>query len=156
MKKMYIIGIILAIVIIAIIGFFAFSNNNAPKGDLKIIDASALTEKGTLKLNGETKDENSGIFSSTASDENAVLVNKTSILKLTKSFINKTGNTATSGDDADFYGVNSAVLVKDASKLTIEIHQGEMVEAHLKNHLKNSKRLTSQTMIQLPISKMLR
>ncbi|WP_296795227.1 hypothetical protein [uncultured Methanobrevibacter sp.] len=120
MKKMYIIGIILAIVIIATIGFSAFTNNHAPKGDLKIIDASALTEKGTLKLNGETKDENSGIFSSTASDENAVLVNKTSILKLTKSFINKTGNTATSGDDADFYGVNSAVLVKDASKLTIE------------------------------------
>ena len=120
MKKSYIIGIILAIVIIAVIGIFAFSNNQAPKGDLKIIDASALCEKGILKMNGETKDESGGIFSSTASDENTVLVNKTSILKLTKSFINKTGDTATSGDDADFYGVNSAVLVKDASQLTIE------------------------------------
>ena len=78
MKKSYLIGIILAIVIIAVIGIFAFSNNQAPKGDLRIIDASALSEKGILKMNGETKDESGGIFSSTASDENTVLVNKPS------------------------------------------------------------------------------
>ena len=68
----------------------------------------------------ESKNENGGIFSSTKSDENSVFLNKSSIMKITKSFINKTGDTATSGDGADFYGVNSAVLVKDKSQLTIE------------------------------------
>lgn len=40
-------------------------------------------------------------------------------LKLADSIINKTGDTATSGDDADFYGVNSAVLVNTNGTLDI-------------------------------------
>ncbi|WP_407414813.1 hypothetical protein [Methanobrevibacter sp.] len=120
MKKIYIFAIIIAIIIIAAIGFFAFSGQGSLRSDAKIVDVSALTEKGVLSLNGQSKDESNGIFTSSKSDENSVLVNKSSILKLTNSFINKTGNTASSGDAADFYGINSAVLVKDASQLTIE------------------------------------
>lgn len=120
MKKIYIIAAIVAIIIIAVIGFFAFSGQKPLSSNAKIVDVSALTEKGVLSLDGQSKDESKGIFTSSKSDENSILVNKSSILKLTNSFINKTGDTASSGDSADFYGINSAVLVKDASQLTIE------------------------------------
>ena len=120
MKRTYILLIMLAIIIIAAIGLIAFTSKAPMDSNAKIVDASALTEKGVLKLDGQTKEESNGIFTSKSSDENSVLVNNSSILKLTKSIINKTGDTATSGDAADFYGVNSAILVKDASQLTIE------------------------------------
>lgn len=120
MKKINIFGIALLICIIAIVGFYAFTTHNTIGTDGKIVDVNALDEKGILTLNNQSKDENNGIFTSTKSDENSIFLNKSSILKLTKSIINKTGDTATSGDDADFYGVNSAVLVKDKSQLNIE------------------------------------
>ncbi|WP_298521777.1 hypothetical protein [uncultured Methanobrevibacter sp.] len=40
-------------------------------------------------------------------------------MKLADSILNKTGDTATSGDDADFYGVNSAILVNTNGTLDI-------------------------------------
>lgn len=120
MRKLNIFGIALIICIIAIIGFHVFINHTPIDPNAKIVDANALGEKGVIKLENESKNENGGIFSSTKSDENSVFLNKSSIMKITKSFINKTGDTATSGDGADFYGVNSAVLVKDKSQLTIE------------------------------------
>ena len=49
-----------------------------------------------------------------------LLIENSSILKITNSIINKTGDTKSSGDDADFYGINSAVLVKDSAKINIE------------------------------------
>ena len=120
MRKINIFGIALIICIIAILCFYAFTNNNQIGSSEKIIDVNALNEKGIINLENQSKEESSGIFTSTKSDENSVFLNKSSILKLTKSLINKTGDTATSGDAADFYGVNSAVLVKDKSQLTIE------------------------------------
>ncbi len=120
MRKINILGIVLIICIIALVGFFAFTNHNQIGSSEKIIDVNALNEKGIVNLENQSKDESNGIFTSTKSDENSVFLNKSSILKLTKSLINKTGDTATSGDAADFYGVNSAVLVKDKSQLTIE------------------------------------
>ena len=122
MKKLYLIIGIVAIIILAIIGYFAFSQTGTPQinEDTKIVDANALQEKGVLKLDGKTQDENNGIFTSTSSDENSIFVNNSSMLKLTNSIINKTGDTNSSGDDADFYGINSAILVKDKGQLTIE------------------------------------
>ena len=120
MKRLNIFGIALLICIIAIVGFYAFTTHDLLGDNGKIVDANALDEKGILTLNNQSKDENGGIFTSAKSDENSIFLNKSSILKLTKSYINKTGDTATSGDDADFYGVNSAVLVKDKSQLNIE------------------------------------
>lgn len=113
---------ILAILVIIVIGIFAFSQHADSSMDenAKIVDANALKEKGVLKLDSKSQDADKGLFTSTSSDENSVFVNNSSILKLTNSIINKTGNTQSSGDDADFYGVNSAVLVKDLSQLNIE------------------------------------
>ena len=122
MKKFNIIIAIIAIVILAIIGYFALSQSSGPQisANTKIVDANALTEKGILKLSNKTQDEDKGLFKSNASDENSIFLNKSGILKLTNSIINKTGDTQSSGDDADFYGINSAVLVKDQSRLNIE------------------------------------
>ena len=122
MNTKYLIIAIVAIVLIAVIGFFAFSGSGGPSlsENSTIVDAKALTEKGNLSIISKTQDEDKGFFSTDKSDVNSIFVNSSGILKLTNSIINKTGDTATSGDDADFYGVNSAILVKDKSQATIE------------------------------------
>ena len=61
MKKIYIIAAIVAIIIIAVIGFFAFSGQKPLSSNAKIVDVSALTEKGVLSLDGQSKDESKGI-----------------------------------------------------------------------------------------------
>ena len=122
MNKKYLLIAIVTIIIIAVIGIFAFSGGNSTpvSENTNIVDANALTEKGSLSIESKTQDEDKGFFSTDKSDVNSIFVNNSGILKLTNSIINKTGDTATSGDDADFYGVNSAVLVKDSSQATIE------------------------------------
>jgi len=121
MNTKYLLIAIVAIVIIAV-GIFAFSGSGGPSlsENSTIVDANALTEKGNLSIISKTQDEDKGFFSTDKSDVNSIFVNSSGILKLTNSIINKTGDTATSGDDADFYGVNSAILVKDKSQATIE------------------------------------
>ena len=121
MNTEYLLIAIVAIVIIAV-GIFAFSGSGGPSlsENSTIVDANALTEKGNLSIISKTQDEDKGFFSTDKSDVNSIFVNSSGILKLTNSIINKTGDTATSGDDADFYGVNSAILVKDKSQATIE------------------------------------
>ena len=59
------------------------------------------------------------MYSSSSSDENAVLVKNNGVLKLANSIINKTGDTSSTGDDADFYGINSAILVNTNGSLDI-------------------------------------
>ena len=120
-RKIFIIAVI-AIVLILIAGYFTFFNaeSSSISTDAVIVDANALDEKGVLAVESETKDESNGFFKSEKSDENTIFVNNSGILKLENSIINKTGDTQSSGDDADFYGVNSAVLVKDKGQLTIE------------------------------------
>ena len=121
MNTKYLLIAIVAIVIIGV-GIFAFSGSGGPSlsENSTIVDANALTEKGNLSIISRTQDEDKGFFSTDKSDVNSIFVNSSGILKLTNSIINKTGDTATSGDDADFYGVNSAILVKDKSQATIE------------------------------------
>ena len=112
----------IAVVLIIIAGYFTFSGTGTSSmtADSVIVDANALDEKGVLKVESDSQSADKGLFKSDKSDENAIFVNNSGILKLTSSIINKTGDTQSSGDDADFYGVNSAVLVKDKSQLTIE------------------------------------
>ena len=75
------------------------------------INANALEDRGNLVVDSENSDEHDGYYHSDGADTNAVLVKNGGKLKLANSAVNKTGDTATSGDDADFYGVNSAILV---------------------------------------------
>ena len=116
-KKHLILGAA-AIIIIALACLFILPNENT--GNDVGLDAKALEVESSIALDHESKDITKTLFSTDKSDVNAILVNNTSILKLTDSIMNKTGDTKSSGDDADFYGINSAVLVKDGSQLTIE------------------------------------
>ena len=117
MNRKYLIIAIIAIVIV-IAALFTFTNSSQSGG--VSVDANALEERGVLDVEADSQDVSNGYYETSESDTNTVLVNNSAILKLTNSIVNKTGDTQTSGDDADFFGVNSAILVKDSSQLTIE------------------------------------
>ncbi len=99
----------------------AFAVNDTQSGENASVsdDANAVGENKTLVVDSEDKDLKGGYYYSFASDENTVLVKNNGALKLLDSLISKSGDTETSGDDADFYGINSAVLVKSNGTLEI-------------------------------------
>ena len=118
MNKKILIAII-AIIIILCAGSFAFTNMQSGDGASIDIQANALEDKGNLVVDSEEITADNGLYASSSSDENAVLVKNNGVLKLTNSIINKTGDTQSTGDDADFYGINSAVLVNTNGSLDI-------------------------------------
>ena len=109
MNKKYLIAIF-AIIIICAAAFALTNSHNIGNGSVSI-NANALEDRGNLVVDSENSDEHDGYYHSDGADTNAVLVKNGGKLKLANSAVNKTGDTATSGDDADFYGVNSAILV---------------------------------------------
>lgn len=109
MNKKYLIAIF-AIIIICAAAFALTNSHNMGNGSFSI-NANALEDRGNLVVDSENSDEHDGYYHSDGADTNAVLVKNGGKLKLANSAVNKTGDTATSGDDADFYGVNSAILV---------------------------------------------
>ena len=118
MNKKILIAII-AIIIIICAGAFALTNMQSGNGASINVDANALEDKGNLVVDSEEISADNGLYSSSSSDENAVLVKNNGVLKLANSIINKTGDTSTTGDDADFYGINSAMLVNTNGSLDI-------------------------------------
>lgn len=106
-----------AIIAIACAGVFAFSNTNSSDSSSLSIDASALADSSNLIVDNEKLEKTNAFFHSSSSDLNAILVKNGGALKIANGEINKTGDTQTSGDDADFYGVNSAVLVNTNGSL---------------------------------------
>ena len=117
MRKKVIIGIIAVIIIFATL--FVFTNTNSSGISQVSVDANALEDRGNLVVDSKKLDENNGLYHTDAADTNTILVKNAGALKLANSILNKTGDTATSGDDADFYGVNSAVLVNTNGTLDI-------------------------------------
>ena len=122
MDKKYLIAII-AIIIIICAGIFVFSSSST-SNDINI-DASALEDKGNLVVDGKNMDESNGLYHASDADLNTVLVKNGGALKLAQSIINKTGDTASTGDDADFYGINSAILVN--TNATLDISNVEII-----------------------------
>lgn len=118
MNSKYLIAIIAIIIIICAAAFVMSSSNNSGSVSTNI-DANALEDKGAIVVDAESLDESKGLYHSSNADENAVLIKNGGKLKLSDSILNKTGDTATSGDDADFYGVNSAILVNTNGSLDI-------------------------------------
>ena len=57
-------------------------------------------------------------FTSTAADENAILVNTADEVTISNSTVDKTGD-SDGGDDSNFYGKNAAVLVEGGSTTTL-------------------------------------
>ena len=117
MNKKILIAVIAIIIICA--GAFALTNMQSGNGASINVDANALEDKGNLVVDSEEISADKGLYSSSSSDENAVLVKNNGVLKLANSIINKTGDTSSTGDDADFYGINSAILVNTNGSLDI-------------------------------------
>ena len=117
MNKKYLIAII-AIIIICAVAFALTNSNNTGNGSVSI-NANALEDRGNLVVDSKSLDEHNGHYYSDNADTNAILIKNGGNLKLANSAVNKTGDTATSGDDADFYGVNSAILVNTNGTLDI-------------------------------------
>ena len=117
MKKKYLSEII-AIIIICAAAFALTNSNNTGTGSVRI-NANALEDRGNLVVDSKSLDEHNEYYHSDGADTNAILIKNGGNLKLANSAVNKTGDTATSGDDADFYGVNSAILVNTNGTLDI-------------------------------------
>ena len=129
--------LIALIAIVVIIGAGLYTFSNTVTGDSQVsIDASTLEDRGNLVVDSESLDESNGLYHTDSSDVNAILVKNGGALKLVNSIINKTGDTATSGDDADFYGVNSAVLVNTNG--TLEISNCEIITDSNELQLRNA------------------
>ena len=113
--------IIIAIIIVAVIGAGAFAMTNlSSSGNASVnVDANALEDRGNLIVDSKNIDTSKGLYHSDSADVNAILVKNGGSLKLTDSILNKTGDTASTGDDADFYGINSAILVNTNGTLDI-------------------------------------
>lgn len=109
---------IIAVIIIIGVGAFAITTINNTT-DISI-DAKALEDKGSLVVDAESLSEDEGLFHTNNADLNAILVKNGGTLKISNSLLNKTGDTASSGDDADFYGINSALLINTNSTLDID------------------------------------
>lgn len=118
MNKKYPIAII-AILIIICAAAFALTNSNTSSNGSISIDANALEERGNLVVDSESMKEDNVKYQSDSADVNAVLVKNGGSLILSNALIDKTGDTATTGADADFYGVNSAVLVNTNGTMDI-------------------------------------
>ena len=117
MNKKVIIALI-AILVIVCAGAFAITNTSSNTGSVSV-DANALEDRGNLVVDAKSLDEKNGYYHTSSADANVVLIKNGGILKLANSILNKTGDTQTSGDDADFYGVNSAILVNTNGTLDI-------------------------------------
>ncbi len=118
MNKKIVIAI-LAIIIIVCAGAYLLTNSNNTSSNSISVDANALEDRGNLVVDSNSLDESNGLYRTDSADVNSVLVKNGGILKLANSIINKSGDTASTGDDADFYGINSAVLVNTNGTLYI-------------------------------------
>ncbi len=86
-------------------------------------DETATTAETDKKTSGATQITAAEIldgyaFTSTAADENAVLVNTADEVTISNSTVDKTGD-SDGGDDSNFYGKNAAVLVEGGSTTTL-------------------------------------
>lgn len=80
------------------------SNNTCYSATKEITSATTITE---------------GEFTSTNSDENAIMVSGEVPADISNVTVNKIGD-SDGGDNTSFYGINSAVIVKDGATLNIE------------------------------------
>ena len=62
--------------------------------------------------------QNGKTYTSTAADENALLISTSDSVEICNMTVSKTGN-SDGGDNCNFYGLNAAVLCKDGSTVTI-------------------------------------
>lgn len=83
----------------------------------KLVSATSWTGATTITSSGTYAN---GVYSSTTSDENALLVNTSGEVTITDPTVTKSGGpSGHAGDDYSFYGINSGIMVKGGATVTI-------------------------------------
>ena len=91
----------------------AGAGGNPPSGSA----SQSVTYSAGTQLSSDT-DQTGGEYTSSVSDENAILIDSGAAVSLTDPTVTKTGD-SDGGDNCSFYGVNAAVLAKDGANVTI-------------------------------------
>lgn len=119
MKKTWIYIIIIAslILVLGIFWTIIIVNNNSDNNFEEINNSNNTTYSSVKEIKSDENISNEE-FTSTNSDENAILVTnaKSTLSSIT---VNKEGD-SNGGDNTSFYGTNSAILAKDGAVLTIK------------------------------------
>lgn len=80
--------------------------------------AGSIELKGVREIDGTSESSDSENLTSSASDENVLLVKNGGELSMTNGTLNKSGD-GSSSDESNFYGVNAIVAVSSGSNATI-------------------------------------
>ena len=125
-KTLASIGIIVALVVIlGVLWFFiidAVNNSNSSSGtngSMGPSGNSASASYSSVKEITSDEDITGGTYSSTSSDQNAILVSGNLTSTLSDITVTKTGD-SDGGDNTSFYGTNSAIIAKGGANLTIK------------------------------------
>ena len=110
-------------VVLGLPTLMAFNLIGTAKTNAATNDETATTTETDKKASGATQITAAEIldgyaFTSTAADENAILVNTADEVTISNSTVDKTGD-SDGGDDSNFYGKNAAVLVEGGSTTTL-------------------------------------
>ena len=112
----YIITITVLVIILGIFWFLIISNNRSSSEKTNNISNTSYNGVKEITTNEKITE---GEYTSTSSDENAILVSGDIDVTLSNITVSKTGD-SDGGDNTSFYGTNSAILAKDGANLTIK------------------------------------
>ena len=112
----YIITITVLVIILGIFWFLIISNNRSSSEKANNISNTSYNGVKEITTNEKITE---GEYTSTSSDENAILVSGDIDVTLSNITVSKTGD-SDGGDNTSFYGTNSAILAKDGANLTIK------------------------------------
>ena len=112
----YIITITVLVIILGIFWFLIISNNRSSSEKTNNISSTSYNGVKEITTNEKITE---GEYTSTSSDENAILVSGDIDVTLSNITVSKTGD-SDGGDNTSFYGTNSTILAKDGANLTIK------------------------------------
>ena len=112
----YIITITVLVIILGIFWFLIISNNRSSSEKANNISNTSYNGVKEITTNEKITE---GEYTSTSSDENAILVSGDIDVTLSNITVSKTGD-SDGGDNTSFYGTNSTILAKDGANLTIK------------------------------------
>ena len=112
----YIITITVLVIILGIFWFLIISNNRSSSEKTNNISSTSYNGVKEITTNEKITE---GEYTSTSSDENAILVSGDIDVTLSNITVSKTGD-SDGGDNTSFYGTNSAILATSGANLTIK------------------------------------
>ena len=95
-----------------------FSPPTPPDGNGGGSSSSDITWSGATEITSATT-ANKKTYTSTTTDQNALLINTSANVKITNATVTKSGGPTQAGDNYSFYGINSGVMCKGGGNTTI-------------------------------------